>query len=152
MWNGGLRTITYFHNQIGLLTETIGNPTPVDIEFVPQRMLAQADWPFPITPQKWHFRQSIDYSLTANYAILDLASRHREQFLFNMYKMGKNSIDRGNADHWTTTPKEIDAVRAAAEKEMRPPSGNAPAREGNPTAAVGGLLVASAGGRSPVAR
>jgi hypothetical protein len=29
-WNGGLRTTAYFHNQIGLLTETIGNPTPID--------------------------------------------------------------------------------------------------------------------------
>ena len=150
-WNGGLRTVTYFHNQIGLLTETIGNPTPVDIEFVPQRLLPQADWPFPITPQKWRFRQSIDYSLTANYAILDLASRHREQFLFNMYKMGKNSIDRGNSDHWTTTPKEIEAVRAAAEKEMRAPTTSAPSQGTfNPTAAVGGLFVAAAGGRSPV--
>ena len=27
-WNGGLRTTVYFHNMIGLLTETIGNPTP----------------------------------------------------------------------------------------------------------------------------
>ena len=27
-WNGGLRTTAYFHNMIGLLTETIGNPTP----------------------------------------------------------------------------------------------------------------------------
>ncbi len=27
-WNGGLRTITYFHNMIGLLTEIIGEPTP----------------------------------------------------------------------------------------------------------------------------
>ncbi|HSL21760.1 MAG TPA: M14 metallopeptidase family protein, partial [Vicinamibacterales bacterium] len=25
-WNGGLRTTVYFHNMIGLLTETIGNP------------------------------------------------------------------------------------------------------------------------------
>ena len=28
-WNGGLRTTAYFHNQIGLLTEAIGSPTPV---------------------------------------------------------------------------------------------------------------------------
>ena len=28
-WNGGLRTTPYFKNMIGLLTETIGNPTPV---------------------------------------------------------------------------------------------------------------------------
>ena len=28
-WNGGLRTITYFHNMIGILTEIIGSPTPM---------------------------------------------------------------------------------------------------------------------------
>src|SRR5579863_10401956 len=30
-WNGGLRTITYFHNMIGILTEIIGEPTPTTI-------------------------------------------------------------------------------------------------------------------------
>ena len=29
-YNGGLRTTTYFHNMIGLLTETIGSPTPFE--------------------------------------------------------------------------------------------------------------------------
>ena len=33
-WNGGLRTTAYFHNIIGLLTETIGNPTPSSYNFV----------------------------------------------------------------------------------------------------------------------
>jgi hypothetical protein len=33
-WNGGLRTTAYFHNMIGLLTETIGNPTPIEIPLV----------------------------------------------------------------------------------------------------------------------
>ncbi len=36
-WNGGLRTMAYFHNQVGLLTESIGNPTPEEIGFVPDR-------------------------------------------------------------------------------------------------------------------
>jgi hypothetical protein len=150
-WNGGLRTIVYFHNMIGLLTETIGNPTPVEIEFVPQRQLPNGDMPFPAAPQKWHFRQSIDYSVTANYAVFDVASRHREQFLYNIYKMGKNSIDRGNSDHWTVTPKWIDAVRDAAEKDRRAPSGPAPTSGPfEPTAAPGGLFAAARGGRSPV--
>ncbi len=148
-WNGGLRTSAYFHNQIGLLTETIGNPTPVEIEFVPQRMLPNADMPLPITPQTWHFRQSIDYSLTANWAVLDLVARMKETFLFRMYKMGKNSIDRGNRDTWTFTPHEIEAIQAKVAKEMRAPSG--PASTINPTMAPGGLFVANAGGRSPVA-
>jgi hypothetical protein len=146
-WNGGLRTTVYFHNMIGLLTETIGNPTPIDIEFVPSRNLPNGDTPFPITPQRWHFRQSIDYSVTANYAVFDVASRHREQFLYNIYKMGRNSIERGSKDNWTVTPKWIDAVRTAAERDQRPPAGSP---EFNPAAAPGGLFAAARGGRSPV--
>jgi len=110
-WNGGLRTTAYFHNMIGLLTETIGNPTPIDIPFVPNQQLPRADLPFPIEPQRWHFRQSIDYSVTANYAVLDLASRYREQFLYRIWRMGMNSIRRGSEDHWTTYPARLDEVR-----------------------------------------
>ena len=73
-WNGGLRTTPYFHNQIGILTETLGSPTP---------------------GRDWRFRQAIDYSLTANRAVLDAASRHRQALLFNMYRMGRNAIERG---------------------------------------------------------
>ena len=40
-WNGGLRTTAYFHNMIGLLTETIGSPTPMEIPFVPARAICQ---------------------------------------------------------------------------------------------------------------
>ena len=42
-WNGGLRTTVYFHNMIGLLTETIGNPTPIAIPFLPQRQLPDSN-------------------------------------------------------------------------------------------------------------
>ena len=48
--------------------------------------------------------QAIDYELTANRAVLDAASRYRETLLFNMYRMGKNSIERGSRDTWTMTP------------------------------------------------
>lgn len=116
-WNGGLRTTVYFHNMIGLLTETIGNPTPMEIPFVPQRNLPSSDLPYPITPQKWHFKQSIEYSLTANRAVLDIASKHREDFLYNIYQMGRNSIRKGNEDSWTTYPKSIDGVQDAIRKE-----------------------------------
>ena len=97
-WNGGLRTTAYFHNMIGLLTETIGNPTPIEIPFTPGKLVATGDYPYPITPQKWHFRSSVEYSVTANRAVLDVASRHREQFLFNIWRMGQNHIDKGNRD------------------------------------------------------
>ena len=48
----------------------------------------------PVTPGPWHYRQSIDYEITNNRAILDLASRYRETFLFNIWRMGMNSIEQ----------------------------------------------------------
>jgi len=113
-WNGGLRTTPYFHNMIGLLTETIGNPTPVRIPFVTSKLLPDSNLYFPIEPQQtWHFRQSIDYSVTANYAVFDVASRNKDRFLYNIYQMGKNSVDRGSRDTWTMTPRKILAAQAA---------------------------------------
>ena len=76
-WNGGLRTTCYFHNMIGLLTETIGSPTPMRVPFSPNLQLPRADYLAPVEPQAWHFRQSVEYSVTANKAVLDYASRHR---------------------------------------------------------------------------
>ncbi|HSE36081.1 MAG TPA: M14 metallopeptidase family protein, partial [Blastocatellia bacterium] len=137
-WNGGLRTVTYFHNMIGLLTESIGNPTPMEIPFLLQRQLAKGDLPYPVPPQKWHFRQSIDYSITANRAVLDVASKHREDFLFNIYRMGKNSIERGSRDHWTITPGRIAEVQAVIAKEMPQAQGGGAEGQGRRAAAAAG--------------
>jgi hypothetical protein len=113
-WNGGLRTTVYFHNMIGLLTETIGSPTPTTIPFVPSKLLPDSNLYMPIEPQPaWHFRQSIDYSVTANYAVFDVASRNKDTFLYNIYQMGKRAIERGSRDSWTTTPRRIIAAEAA---------------------------------------
>ncbi len=139
-FNGGVRTTTGFHNQIGLLSEIIGNPTPISIPFLPQRLLPDGNQPFPIQPQQvWHQRQSIEYLLTADRAILDLASKDREGFLYRSYVMGRNSIARGNADTWTLTPKKIAAVQAAIAKEL-----------GTPAAGQGGDF-AGGGGRGGAA-
>src|ERR1035437_9986752 len=75
-WNGGLRTEAYFHNMIGILTE------------------------------------SIDYSVTANRALLDLLSRYRETFLWNTYKMGHDEIQWGSEDNWIVTPHVLADVEA----------------------------------------
>ncbi len=118
-YNGGLRTTTYFHNMIGLLTEIIGSPTPSSIPLVPSRLLPDGNTPFPVTPQKWNFRRSIDYSLSLNYAVLDYAARNREHLLYNIYCMGKNSIETGNRDNWTITPKRINAINDAYKKDQK---------------------------------
>jgi hypothetical protein len=118
-YNGGLRTTTHFHNMIGLLTEIIGNPTPEDVPLVPQRLIPNGNTPFPVTPQKWHFRQSIDYSISLNYATLNYAARYRDELLFNIYRMGKNSIERGSKDYWTLSPKRIDAINQAHQADQK---------------------------------
>jgi hypothetical protein len=142
-WNGGLRTITYFHNQIGLLTEIIGSPTPMNIALVPDKQLPQGDWPLPIAPQEWHYRQSIDYEISNNYAVMDVASKYKETFMFNSWRMGMNSIERGSKDNWTITPKRIAALKAAgatATATAAPAAGGGRGRGGR----GGGAAVATA--------
>jgi hypothetical protein len=120
-WNGGLRTSPYFHNQIGLLTETIGNPTPVDIPFIADKALPKTDTPLPIdAQQKWRFRQSIEYSITANRAVIDYASRNKDRLLFDIYQMGTNSIERGGRDSWTTTPRRARSAKSLDELRVPP--------------------------------
>jgi len=116
-WNGGLRTTPYFHNILGVLTEITGNPTPMEIPFLVNRQLPDSNLPAPVTPQRWHFRQSIEYSLTANWALLDYASRHREQLLFNIWRMGRNSIERGSRDYWTPSPSALAAISAQEQED-----------------------------------
>jgi len=86
-WNGGLRTTATFHNQIGILTEVAGGPAPMTT-----------------SSGQFRLRQAIDYSATANRAVLDIASRQRETWLLNIYEMGRHSIERGSSDWWTESP------------------------------------------------
>jgi len=127
-YNGGLRTTTQFHNMVGLLTEIIGSPTPMSVPLVPERLIPNGATPNPVTPQEWHFRQSIDYSISLNYAVLDYASRYRDELLFNIYRMGKNSIERGNKDYWTLSPKRVEAIN---EKYKADQKGTKPEQEGD---------------------
>jgi hypothetical protein len=109
-YNGGLRTTTYFHNMLGLLTEIVGSPNPSNIPLVTSRLIPNAATPNPVVPQKWLFMQSIDYSVSLNYAVLNYASRHRDELLLNMYLMGRNSITKGDQDTWSLSPSKIEEI------------------------------------------
>ncbi|HKJ02133.1 MAG TPA: M14 metallopeptidase family protein, partial [Longimicrobiales bacterium] len=111
-FNGNLRTTGYFHNIIGILTESSGNPTPMEIAFVPDKAISTGDLPAPIEPQEWHFRQAVDYSITMNRAYLDYASRYKEVLLYNRYQMGRDAIQRGEKDSWTVHPRMVAEVEA----------------------------------------
>ncbi len=112
-WNGGIRNTATFHNTIALLTEIIGSPTPMRIPLVLARQIPSSDLALPVAPQEWHFRQSIDYSVSLDRAVLDYASRMRENLLFNIYMMGRHSIERGSADTWTANPRRDGAIASA---------------------------------------
>jgi hypothetical protein len=80
------------------------------IPLVLQRQLPNRDLPYPIAPQEWRFRQSIEYSISFNRAVIDYAARNREHLLFNIYAMGRRAIDRGSQDTWTPSPTRLQAV------------------------------------------
>ena len=150
-FNGGIRTTAHFHNIIGILTETIGNPTPQSIPFVASKQLGDSSLWWPIAPQQvWHFRQSIEYSMTANRAILDYASKYRETSLFNIYAMGRDEIRWGSEDHWTFTPHKMAKVQAelVAKGAVQPVaiSGAASTSTAGGAGPAGGPLTGGGGG------
>ena len=106
-WNGGGRTVPYYHNMIGILTET-GHTTPTPRFYDPEKLPktvagAPTDGTDIMYPDPWkggesHFRDAVDYMLTATWATLDLAADRKENYLYNIYKMGKSAIDKGNKE------------------------------------------------------
>jgi hypothetical protein len=131
-YNGGLRTTTYFHNMLGLLTEIVGSPNPSEIPLVPLRLIPNSATPYPVLPQKWYFRQSIEYSVSLNYAVLNYASRNRDELLYNMYRMGKNSIDKGGKDTWSLSPSKISEINRKYQDSVQRPRNDSANRTAAP--------------------
>ena len=107
-WNGGGRTVPYYHNMIGILTET-GHTTPTPRFYDPEKLpkLVAGTTPTDGTdimyPDPWkggesHFRDAVDYMLTATWATLDLAADRKSNYLHNIYKMGASAIEKSKKD------------------------------------------------------
>jgi hypothetical protein len=105
-WNGGLRSAPAFHNMHGILTETAlysyATPKTYKPNELPERftngiptkeptVFYQRPW----MGGKWGVRQAIEYMLTADFAILDLASVRREDFLHKAWEMARAGIEAG---------------------------------------------------------
>ncbi len=108
-WNGGMRTAPYYHNQIGILTET-GHPSPTPRYYEPSERPefvggrrgsgVPTDRPTMYYPDPWEggwlrFRDAIDYMITGSMAVLDIGAKRREEWLYNIYRMGRESIEAG---------------------------------------------------------
>jgi hypothetical protein len=113
--NGDLCSTSQYHNMIGIFTETMGNPNPTNIPLMPAKLLPNGDYLAPITPQVWKFRQSVDYLVAGHKSLLDYASRHRAQLLYNIWRMGQDAIEAGQRDSWTITPKMVAAAKGTGE-------------------------------------
>ncbi len=101
-WNGGMRTAPYYHNQIGILTET-SHATPTPRFFPPDSIPKMVGgkttdgteifYPYPWKGGESHFRDAVNYMLEASMAVLDLAAEKHDEFLFNSYLMGRDAIE-----------------------------------------------------------
>ncbi|WP_127136401.1 M14 family metallopeptidase [Flagellimonas oceanensis] len=107
-WNGGGRTVPYYHNMIGILTET-GHTTPTPRFYDPEKLPKTVAGGTPtdgtdiMYPDPWkggesHFRDAVDYMLTATWATLDLAADRKSNYLLNIYKMGKSAVEKGKTE------------------------------------------------------
>ncbi|TVZ16104.1 M14 family metallopeptidase [Maribacter sp. MAR_2009_72] len=107
-WNGGGRTVPYYHNMIGILTET-GHTTPTPRFYDPKKLPKTVAGGTPtdgtdiMYPDPWkggesHFRDAVDYMLTATWATLDLAADRKSNYLHNIYKMGASAIEKAKTE------------------------------------------------------
>ncbi len=119
-WNGGMRTAPYYHNQIGILTETAhATPTPrfYSPDSVPRNVGGKTTdgtdifYPYPWKGGESHFRDAVNYMLEASMAVLDLAAEKRDEFLYNIYQMGRDAIeDKSGAFAYVIPKNQWDAA------------------------------------------
>ena len=128
-WNGGMRTAPYFHNMIGILTETAGflsgyaSPGYASPASIPRAFgngvsarEPSTFYPDPWRGGWWHLRDSVDYMVTGDMAVLDFASRRRDVLLFDFWKMNHEQIDlgsKGGPFAWVLPPDQHDPVATA---------------------------------------
>lgn len=89
------------HNIISILTETAlyryATPHFYTIRDFPEEyrdLTMSAFYPSPWKGGWWRLKDAVDYCLTASMAVLDVASKYREELLYNKYRMGLEIIQR----------------------------------------------------------
>lgn len=126
-WNGGLRSVPAFHNMHGILTETAGYYYATPHEYKPQDlperfsngMPARQPGIFysrPWAGGKWSLRDAVEYMLTADMAILDLAAAEPDRLLFKAWEMARAQMEagtRGGPFAYVVPPDQWDSWSAA---------------------------------------
>ncbi|MEO8679257.1 MAG: M14 metallopeptidase family protein [Vicinamibacterales bacterium] len=108
-WNGSMRGGPDFHNMAGFLTETalyrLATPHCYSAEEIPDTFgerhknlpakIPSVNYTSPWLGGCWPFRKPVEYMITASRATLDLASKMKEDYLYNIWRMGTRQIARG---------------------------------------------------------
>jgi hypothetical protein len=123
-WNGGMRTAPCFHNMIGILTETAhasASPATYDAGQFPAAFANGVStsqpsmyYPSPYRGGRWSQRDSCEYMLTASMAVLDIGARRREEWLFDMWRMGQDQVRAGLDETFIVPASQWDAPTSAA--------------------------------------
>ncbi|NYH92022.1 M14 family zinc carboxypeptidase [Actinopolymorpha rutila] len=123
-WNGGLRSVPAFHNQIGLLSETahasatpkFEDPAKFPKEFPYQGVSTSEPSAFYPSPYKggwWHLKDSCSYIESTGWAYLNTAASDREGWLYGAYRMGKQAIEAGGNVAYVIPADQTDFATAA---------------------------------------
>lgn len=117
-WNGGMRTAPYFHNMVGILTETAhASATPAVYDPVTfPRTFADGTptlepttyYPNPYRGGEWQFRDSCEYMLTGSMAVLDIGAKRRGEWLYDIYQMGRDAIAAGATETYIVSGDQHD--------------------------------------------
>jgi hypothetical protein len=107
-WNGGMRTVPYFKNMVGLLSEVghaSATPQYHEPDDLPEyfgtgshRISAREASVYYANPWRggWaRLGDAVDYHFYSSLGALDIASRLREDWLYNIYRMGRDAIAAG---------------------------------------------------------
>lgn len=118
--NGYLSMTPRFHNMIGIVSEAHGHPNiQRNFSVEPIHMPGERDVnpfkPLDMVDRPWSFSRFLDYQITMNRAVIDMASLQREQLLLRIYIMGCNSILKGSSDTWPIYPENL----KVSSREMR---------------------------------
>ncbi|HEX4345964.1 MAG TPA: M14 metallopeptidase family protein [Vicinamibacterales bacterium] len=107
-WDGGMRSTPYFHNMVGLLTEvahpsaTPSNDNPATFPKTFDNGVSTSEpstyYPSPYTGGEWHLRDTCDYIVSTSMAVLEEGASKREQWLADIYAMGREAIENNKSE------------------------------------------------------
>jgi hypothetical protein len=110
-WHGGFRTVPYFHNSIGILSEAASTRlmTPVtvkredlartrNIRGLPDLLTPATNYPDPWLGGEWHPRDIANIESIASRSLLQMAAKFRQRYLRNFYELGSENLKPESGD------------------------------------------------------